>query len=82
MLALTAADILLHGSPDDGSGNALLERLWGALAVAPVREAPLVWWLLLGALRPWHAAAREWAFTASPAARQVRPFIVTVHSPA
>ena len=52
-------------------GLALMDRLWRKLEGADATQAPLARWLLLGALRPWLAAARAWGFTAAPAAQPV-----------
>ena len=48
-----------------------MDRLWRKLEGADAAQAPLARWLLLGALRPWLAAARAWGFTAAPAAQPV-----------
>ena len=48
-----------------------MDRLWRKLEGADAAQAPLARWLLLGALRPWLAAARAWCFTAAPAAQPV-----------
>jgi hypothetical protein len=57
------------GGPD---GKALLQRLWESAQSSPHSEAPLALWLLWGALRPWFAAARLWAFSSAPSAPMVR----------